>query len=126
MAKGGWPMTDGNRQFGHSPSVIGPHQNTVQPHLPGVRVMHLSSKAAVMAAGIVAAVSAATLAQTPTSRSSSTSSETLVIDGRIEWLIKSDVSALREGVIDKMEVEVGMPVKAGGTIGTLHSEMAGL
>ena len=33
---------------------------------------------------------------------------------------------LREGVIEKMELQIGMPVKKGGTIGVLHREMAEL
>ncbi len=36
------------------------------------------------------------------------------------------MAALREGVIEKMELQIGMPVKKGGTIGDLHHEMAEL
>ena len=32
----------------------------------------------------------------------------------LDWIEKSDVAALREGVIEKMELQIGMPVKAGG------------
>jgi RND family efflux transporter MFP subunit len=45
---------------------------------------------------------------------------------RIDWIVKSDVAALREGVIEKMELQIGMPVKAGGMIGVLHHEIAEL
>ena len=45
---------------------------------------------------------------------------------RIDWIERSDVAALREGVIEKMELQIGMPVKKGGTIGILHREMAEL
>ena len=54
--------------------------------------------------------------------------QTLVLDelATIDWITKSDVAALREGVIDSMELTNGMPVKAGGVIGYLHREMAEL
>ena len=45
---------------------------------------------------------------------------------RVDWIEKSDVAALREGVIQKMELQIGMPVKKGGTIGVLHRELAEL
>jgi RND family efflux transporter MFP subunit len=44
----------------------------------------------------------------------------------LNWIEKSAVAALREGVIEKMELQVGMPVKAGGTIGILHRKFAEL
>jgi RND family efflux transporter MFP subunit len=52
----------------------------------------------------------------------------LVLDelARLDWIKKSDVAALREGVIDSMELQLGMPVKAGGVIGYLHHEVAEL
>ncbi len=45
---------------------------------------------------------------------------------RIDWIVKSDVAALREGVVEKMELQIGMPVKKGGVIGVLHHEIAEL
>ena len=36
------------------------------------------------------------------------------------------MAALREGVIEKMELQIGMPVKEGGTIGFLHHQFAEL
>ena len=36
------------------------------------------------------------------------------------------MAALREGVIQNMELQIGMPVKKDGTIGVLHHEMAEL
>ena len=36
------------------------------------------------------------------------------------------MAALREGVIEKMELQIGMPVKDGGTIGVLHRKFAEL
>jgi hypothetical protein len=45
---------------------------------------------------------------------------------RIDWIERSDVACLREGVIQTMELQIGMPVKKDGTIGILHREMAEL
>ena len=42
----------------------------------------------------------------------------------VTWIEKSSVAALREGVVEKMELQIGMPVKKGGTIGLLHREFA--
>ncbi len=44
----------------------------------------------------------------------------------VDWIEKSDVACLREGVIESMELQIGMPVKKDGTIGVLHREMAEL
>jgi RND family efflux transporter MFP subunit len=44
----------------------------------------------------------------------------------LDWIEKSAVAALREGVVEKMELQIGMPVKAGGTIGFLHRRLAEL
>ena len=51
---------------------------------------------------------------------------TLVIDENVNlhWTEKSKVSALTEGVIDRMEMTYGMPVQKGKPIGYLHDEMA--
>jgi RND family efflux transporter MFP subunit len=45
---------------------------------------------------------------------------------RIDWIEKSAVAALREGVLEKMELQIGMPVEANGTIGYLHRKFAQL
>ena len=45
---------------------------------------------------------------------------------RVNWINKSNVAALREGVIEKMELQIGMPVKKDGVIGVLHHEIAEL
>ena len=85
--------------------------------------MFFPKKAAAMAAGFIAALSVATVAQNtnPAARSA----ETLVIDdATVDWIEKSDVAALREGVIDRMELQIGMPVQRGKPIGYLHSEIA--
>jgi len=44
----------------------------------------------------------------------------------VTWIEKSKVAALREGVIEKMELQIGMPVKKYGTIGLLHRKFAEL
>lgn len=80
--------------------------------------MPLPKKAAALAAGIVAAISLAALAQ------DSPGSPTLVVGGAIDWVEKSDVSALKEGVIKQIEFQVGRIVKAGEPIGYLHDEIA--
>lgn len=90
--------------------------------------MRLLSKPAAMAAGLVAALAAVTLAQNPPAvgRAPGSSSEPLLISGIIEWIEKSDVSALTEGVIEQIELREGMEVARGGTIGNLHAEKARL
>ncbi len=50
----------------------------------------------------------------------------LITGPRLDWFERSDVAALREGVIEQMELKIGMQVKKGGTIGTLHRKMAEL
>ncbi len=54
--------------------------------------------------------------------------QTLVLSelGTVIWLEKSEVAALREGVIDRIELQIGMPVKKGSPIGTLYKEVAEL
>jgi len=92
--------------------------------------MLFSKKAAALSAGLIAALSVATLAQNapPARRAASASSETLVLDelATLEWIEKADVAALREGVIETVELWPGMPVAKGGVIGALHRETADL
>jgi RND family efflux transporter MFP subunit len=96
--------------------------------------MLFSKKAAALAVGFVTALSAASFAQNPppggrrAPAPAQTSDDVLVVEefATLEWIEKADVAALREGVIEKMELKIGMPVKAGGTIGQLHSEIAKL
>ena len=52
--------------------------------------------------------------------------DSLIILGNIDWLQKSEVAALREGVLKKLELREGMFVKKGGQIGQLHDEIARL
>lgn len=56
---------------------------------------------------------------------------TLVLDSSdqlatIDWIEKSDVAALREGVIREMELRLGDPAVKGQPIGYLHDEVAEL
>lgn len=50
--------------------------------------------------------------------------DSLIVLGNIDWLQKSEVAALREGVLKKLELREGMSVKKGGVIGQLHDELA--
>jgi RND family efflux transporter MFP subunit len=87
-------------------------------------------KSAALAAGLAAALAVAGLnarqdavAQPPRAAEP----ETLVVDeATVDWIEKSNVAALREGVIQEMELRIGMPVVKGGRIGSLHSELATL
>jgi RND family efflux transporter MFP subunit len=93
--------------------------------------MLFSKKAAALAVSFVTALSVAALAQNaaPARRAAATPpSETLVLDelATLEWIEKADVAALREGVIETVELWPGMPVKKGGVIGILHRETAEL
>lgn len=49
---------------------------------------------------------------------------TLVVLGNIDWLQRSDVAALREGVLRSLELREGMFAKKGDVIGQLHDEIA--
>jgi RND family efflux transporter MFP subunit len=92
--------------------------------------MTISKKAAAMAAGLVVALAAATLAQQngPSNAKARMQSGDMIVvgDATIDWIEKSDVAALLEGVLFKLEVEVGDEVRAGATIGQLHDELAQL
>ncbi|MHC5539806.1 efflux RND transporter periplasmic adaptor subunit, partial [Singulisphaera rosea] len=69
--------------------------------------MRSSKKAIALAGGLFAALSIAALAQNPSPGTSSV--ETLPVDdATVEWIEKSDVAALREGVVEKMELQIGM------------------
>jgi RND family efflux transporter MFP subunit len=93
--------------------------------------MSFKKPSAALAAGCLLLVSAAALAQSQTdgrAQPADPAVQTLVLQelARVDWIEKSDVAALREGVIERMELQIGMPVQAGGTIGVLHHEMADL
>src|SRR4051794_1481077 len=93
--------------------------------------MRLHTKPAAMAVGLVTALAAVTLAQPPAvgrapKGSTGSANEPLIVNGLIEWIDKSDVSALTEGVIKQIELREGMTVAEGGTIGAIHAEKAEL
>lgn len=89
--------------------------------------MSVSIKALAVAASFAAALSTALLAPTQAQGPKVEPQVFEVPDvATLDWIEKSNVAALREGVIDTMELQIGMPVKAGGTIGKLHSEIAEL
>jgi RND family efflux transporter MFP subunit len=82
-----------------------------------------------LAVGLLTTLSVATFAQNGQDQSPGAGDvPTLVLDelATIDWIEKSDVAALREGVIDKVELKMGMPVLEKGLIGTLHKEAAEL
>ena len=79
------------------------------------------SKLAAMSLGVLAALSATVIAQ---ARAPKGASQELVVGGTVEWIEKSDVSALREGVIKEIELREGMTVRENMFIAKLHDESA--
>ncbi len=90
--------------------------------------MPLTPKIGTLAAGVVAALTAAALAQgqAPAGRNAQAPATTLVVSGQLDWLEESDLSTKREGVIKALEPKVGMRVESGQVIGYLHDEIAKL
>ncbi|MGP0069950.1 MAG: efflux RND transporter periplasmic adaptor subunit [Isosphaeraceae bacterium] len=92
--------------------------------------MSLVKSIAVMAAGSLILLGAAALAQSggAPAQPENPGVQTLVLNelAYVSWIERSSVAALREGVIEKMELQIGMPVKKGGTIGMLHRDFARL
>jgi RND family efflux transporter MFP subunit len=92
--------------------------------------MFILKPIAIVSAGCALLLSAAALAQNGAGAApqANPAVQALVLDepARIDWIVKSEVAALREGVIEKMELQIGMPVKKGGTIGSLHKKVAEL
>jgi RND family efflux transporter MFP subunit len=91
--------------------------------------MSVSKPIAAMTASCMI-MSMAALAQTggESQRPADPGVQKVVLDelARVNWIERSSVAALREGVIQSMELQIGMPVKKDGTIGVLHHEMAEL
>lgn len=83
------------------------------------------TKPAALAAGFLAALlTTCPLAAQQTPREGP---ETLVVeDARLDWIEKSNVAAIREGVIERMELQIGMPAEKDKPIGYLRSELAQL
>ncbi len=92
--------------------------------------MSLSKPIAVLAASCLLLATVAALAQSGGSArgSGNADAQVLVLEelARIDWVETSKVAALREGVIEKMELQIGMPVQKNGVIGVLHHEIAEL
>lgn len=90
--------------------------------------------AAALAASMIILLGAAAVAQSggggqaPADGAEPQGTQALVLPelAHLDWLEKSQVAALREGVVERMELQIGMPVKAGGTIGFLHRRFAEL
>jgi RND family efflux transporter MFP subunit len=89
--------------------------------------MTFPKKIVALAAGLAAVLTAAIVPATLAAQDPRSEGETLVIeDASVDWVEKSKVAALREGVIDRMELSNGMPVAKSRPIGYLHSEIAEL
>lgn len=92
--------------------------------------MSTAKTAAALALGLLTTLTVATFAQNGRDQPAraGTPGSTLVLEelATIDWIEQSDVAALREGVIEKMELKIGMPVLENGLIGTLHKEAAEL
>jgi RND family efflux transporter MFP subunit len=86
--------------------------------------MRFSKKIAALSAGVVTALSLAAVAQDPAT--SGDKGTTILVSGAIDWVEKSDISALKEGVIEHIEYQVGRKVNKGDEIGYLHSKLAEL
>jgi RND family efflux transporter MFP subunit len=89
--------------------------------------MPLTSKALGLAAGMLAALTLARAAAPQQGNKGARSGEEkITIGGNIDWIETSQVSALIEGVIEKMEFQVGDRVEKEHPIGYLYSEKAKL
>ncbi len=94
--------------------------------------MTTAKPAAMLAVALLTALSVAALAQSgadrPAAAAPTFNAATLVLTelGTVDWIEKSDVAALREGVIEKMELRLGHPALVGKPIGYLHRESAEL
>jgi len=92
--------------------------------------MLISKPIAALAAGALMLLSAAALAQNggAAARPENSGVQVLVLaeEANLTWIEKSAVAALREGVVQTMELQIGMPVKKGGEIGVLHHKFAEL
>ena len=83
--------------------------------------MSLNRAAVAFSLGLLVPLSAAAIAQTQGNEPTTLVSP----DATIDWYQQSNVSALRPGVIDKIELRIGKEVgRAGDEIGRLHRESA--
>jgi RND family efflux transporter MFP subunit len=93
--------------------------------------MSLKKPVAIISVAILMMCGVAALAQNGRpSQAAGGAVEALVVDQdplpTIDWIDFSKVAALREGVVEKMEYQLGMPVKKGSAIGYLHKKIAEL
>ncbi|GAC1474845.1 MAG: hypothetical protein NVSMB9_25990 [Isosphaeraceae bacterium] len=89
--------------------------------------MCFPKKAAALIAGFVLAIAATQVHPLSAAPNAKGEPETLIVDeATIAWIERANVAALREGVVDRMELTIGMPVAKGKPIGYLHAEMADL
>jgi RND family efflux transporter MFP subunit len=92
--------------------------------------MTVTKTALAMAGGLLTTLSVATFAQNGQDQPASSSAPvtTLVLDelATVDWIEKSAVAALREGVIERMELQLGAPALKDHPIGYLHHETAEL
>lgn len=101
--------------------------------------MRLTPRTLTLAAGVLATLSAATLAQqipplppdrpqaAPAPTASSGSVETLLVrEGRIEWIERAAVASPREGIVQQIEMTIGMEPSRGDVIALLRDDMAQL
>lgn len=94
--------------------------------------MKIPKSMAALAAGCLTLLGVAAAAQSgggqEPSDSQGQSVQPLVLPdlAHLDWIEKSAVAALREGVVETMELQIGREAKAGKTIGTLHRKFAAL
>ena len=92
--------------------------------------MTVPKTVATVAVGLLTTLSVAALAydDANTQDPQNPSVTGIVLDelATVDWIEKSDVAALREGVIERMELKLGDPALANQTIGYLHRETARL
>ncbi len=94
--------------------------------------MTIPKPMAALAAGCLMLLGAAAVAQSggaqapPDSQAQGVQALVLPDLAHLDWIEKSAVAALREGVLEKMELQIGMEAKAGKTIGFLHRKFAEL
>jgi RND family efflux transporter MFP subunit len=89
--------------------------------------MSFPKKAAALAAGFVAALSLVHAGPPGVAQNATSEPQALVVEeATVDWIERSNVAALREGVIERMELQIGMPVAKGKPIGYLHPELAAL
>jgi RND family efflux transporter MFP subunit len=92
--------------------------------------MTAAKTAAAMAVGLLTTLSVAALAENGQDQpaTANPTANALVLDelATVDWIEKSDVAALREGVIEKMELRLGDPALVSKPIGYLHRKSAEL